>query len=65
MVRSQSDINIFMNYYLNALLFLLFSPLAPRILSLEMSRESLVMNACHTDQSKEDTLCGQRSSNVM
>ena len=27
-----------------------------------MSRESLEMNDGHTDQSKEDTLCGQRFS---
>ena len=54
--------NIFMNYYPNALWFLLFSPLVPRILSLEMSRESLEMNAGQTDQSKEHTPCGQKFS---
>lgn len=36
-----------------------FSPLVPWILSLEMSRESSEMNAGHTDQTKEDTLCDQ------
>ena len=39
-----------------------FSPLVPWILSLEMSRESLEMNAGHTHQTKEDTLCDQRFS---